>query len=139
MTGTKLNTMTMKSKIRKRKTIKIGKNFGIWFPLQNGINSGFRTLTAGTFHAKSINTLSRQVRNPRCEGETHFQMFNDQKGGRPSIVTGELVKRIENAVDDDCRLTLDKLSATFLEISRSILDETVTHPWISETIREMNR
>ena len=53
-------------------------------------------------------------------------VHDDQRSGRPSIVTDELVEKIENAVRDDRRLTVDELSDMFPQISRSLLHETVT-------------
>ena len=46
---------------------------------------------------------------------------DDQRSGRPSIV-----KKIENALRNDCWLTVDELSAMFPQIYRSLLHETNT-------------
>ncbi|KAL4089589.1 hypothetical protein QTP88_024602 [Uroleucon formosanum] len=52
------------------------------------------------------------------------EIFNEE--GRPSISTDDIVKKVENAVRDDRRLTLDELSAMFPQLSRSLLHETIT-------------
>ena len=48
-------------------------------------------------------------------------VHDDQRSRRSSIV-----KKIENSLRDNRRLTVDKLSAIFLQISRSLLHETIT-------------
>ncbi|KAG5318318.1 MOS1T transposase, partial [Pseudoatta argentina] len=53
-------------------------------------------------------------------------VHDDQRSGRPSILTDDIVKKIENALRDDRRLTVDELSAMFPQISRSLLHETIT-------------
>ncbi|KAG5319755.1 MOS1T transposase, partial [Pseudoatta argentina] len=42
------------------------------------------------------------------------------------LLTDDIVKKIENALRDDRRLTVDELSAMFPQISRSLLHETIT-------------
>ena len=44
-------------------------------------------------------------------------VHGDQRSGRPSIVTEEIVGKIENTLCDDRRLTVGELSAMFLHIS----------------------
>ncbi|KAG8299788.1 hypothetical protein J6590_092508 [Homalodisca vitripennis] len=53
-------------------------------------------------------------------------VHDDQRSGRPSIVTDELEEIIEKAVRDDRRLALDELSAMFPQISRSLIHEKIT-------------
>jgi hypothetical protein len=55
----------------------------------------------------------------------HTSVHDDQKSGRPSIVI-EIVEKIENLLHDNHRLTVDELSAMFLQISRSLLHKTIT-------------
>ena len=52
-------------------------------------------------------------------------MHNDQKSGKPSI-DWRKVEKIENAISDDGRLTLDELSAKFPQICRSLPHETIS-------------
>ena len=53
-------------------------------------------------------------------------VHDDQRSGRPSIVTAETVEKIEKALHDVRRLTVDELSAMFPQISRCLLQETIT-------------
>ncbi|KAG5317977.1 SETMR methyltransferase, partial [Pseudoatta argentina] len=53
-------------------------------------------------------------------------VHDDQRSGRPSILTDDIVENIENALRGDRRLTVDELSAMFPQISRSLLHETIT-------------
>ncbi|KAG5324974.1 MOS1T transposase, partial [Pseudoatta argentina] len=53
-------------------------------------------------------------------------VHDDQRSGRLSILTDDIVEKIENALRDDRRLTVDELSAMFPQISRSLLYETIT-------------
>ncbi|KAF2895151.1 hypothetical protein ILUMI_11022 [Ignelater luminosus] len=74
---------------------------------------------------KAMNRMSvfkwcREFKNGRTS------VHGDQRSGRPSIVTNEIVEKIENALRDDRRLTVDELSAMFPQISRSLLHETIT-------------
>jgi len=55
-----------------------------------------------------------------------MNVHDDLRSGRPSILTDDIVKKVENAVRDDRRLTLDELSAMFPQLSRSLLHETIT-------------
>lgn len=68
----------------------------------------------------SVYKWCREFKNGRTS------VHDDQRSGRPSIVTDELVEKIEIAVRDDRRLTLDELSAMFPQISRSLIHETIT-------------
>ena len=51
---------------------------------------------------------------------------HDDQRSRPSIVTDKIVEKIENALHDNCRLTMDELSVMFPQIYRSMLHETIT-------------
>lgn len=53
-------------------------------------------------------------------------VHDENRSGRPSIVTDELVRKIDEMVRDDRRLTLDEISALVPQISRSLLHEIVT-------------
>ncbi|KAG5308730.1 SETMR methyltransferase, partial [Acromyrmex insinuator] len=53
--------------------------------------------------------------------------LEDESGrGRPSLITDELTTKIENAIRNDRRLTLDELHNLFPEISRSLIHEIVS-------------
>ncbi|KAG5317378.1 SETMR methyltransferase, partial [Pseudoatta argentina] len=68
----------------------------------------------------SVFKWCREFKNGRTS------VHNDQRSGRPSILTDDIVKKIENALRDDRRLTVDELSTMFPQISRSLLRETIT-------------
>ncbi|KAG5318659.1 SETMR methyltransferase, partial [Pseudoatta argentina] len=68
----------------------------------------------------SVFKWCREFKNGRTS------VHDDQRSGRPSILTDGIVKKIENALRDDRRLTVDELSAMFPQISRSLLHETIT-------------
>ncbi|KAG5321301.1 SETMR methyltransferase, partial [Pseudoatta argentina] len=67
----------------------------------------------------SVFKWCREFKNGRTS------VHDDQRSGRPSILTDDIVE-IENALRDDRRLTVDELSAMFPQISRSLLHETIT-------------
>ncbi|KAG5324833.1 SETMR methyltransferase, partial [Pseudoatta argentina] len=68
----------------------------------------------------SVFKWCREFKNGRTS------VHDDQRSGRPSILTDDIVENIENALCDDRRLTVDELSAMFPQISRSLLHETIT-------------
>ncbi|KAL4143904.1 hypothetical protein QTP88_006158 [Uroleucon formosanum] len=55
-----------------------------------------------------------------------MNVHDDLRSERPSILSDDIVKRVENAVCDDRRLTLDELSAMIPQQSKSLLHETIT-------------
>ncbi|KAG5305971.1 SETMR methyltransferase, partial [Pseudoatta argentina] len=67
----------------------------------------------------SVLKWCREFKNGRTS------VYDDQRSGRPSILTDDIVEKIENALRDDRRLTVDELSAMFPQISRSLLHETI--------------
>ncbi|KAG5332929.1 SETMR methyltransferase, partial [Acromyrmex charruanus] len=68
----------------------------------------------------SVFKWCREFKNGRTS------VHDDQRSGRPSILIDDIVEKIENALRDDRRLTVDELSAMFPQISRSLLHETIT-------------
>ncbi|KAF2887416.1 hypothetical protein ILUMI_18757 [Ignelater luminosus] len=68
----------------------------------------------------SVFKWCREFKNGRTS------VHDDQRSETPSIVTDEIVEKIENALRDDPKLTVDELSAMFPQISRSLLHETIT-------------
>ncbi|KAG5320400.1 SETMR methyltransferase, partial [Pseudoatta argentina] len=68
----------------------------------------------------SVFKWCREFKNGRTS------VHDDQRSKRPSILTDDIVEKIENALRDDRRLTMDELSAMFPQISRSLLHETIT-------------
>ncbi|KAG5311603.1 SETMR methyltransferase, partial [Pseudoatta argentina] len=68
----------------------------------------------------SVFKWCREFKNGRTS------VHDDQRSGRRSILTDDIVEKIENALRDDRRLTVDELSAMFPQISRSLLHETIT-------------
>ena len=57
---------------------------------------------------------------------SRMSVHDDQRSRRPSIVTDEIMEKIENALRHDRRLTVNELSALFPQISRSLLHKTIT-------------
>ncbi|KAG5313222.1 MOS1T transposase, partial [Pseudoatta argentina] len=68
----------------------------------------------------SVFKWCREFKNGRTS------VHDDQRSGRSSILTDDIVEKIENALRDDRRSTVDELSAMFPQISRSLLHETIT-------------
>ncbi|KAG5315261.1 MOS1T transposase, partial [Pseudoatta argentina] len=68
----------------------------------------------------SVFKWCREFKNGRTS------VHDDQRSGRPSILTDDIVEKIGNALRDDRRLTVDEFSAMFPQISRSLLHETIT-------------
>lgn len=75
-------------------------------------------------------------------------VHDDQRSGRPSIATDELVEKIEKAIRTDRKLTLDELSEIFLEISRSLLHEIISKTlgyhklsarWVPKQLTDQNK
>ena len=101
---------------------------------------------------KSVNPISRQVQNTRChplsrKGKIPVEVYNEvktaygDKAMNRTIVfkmvdicawwseeqkTFNILEKIENALYDYRRLTVDELSVMFLQISRSLLHKTIT-------------
>lgn len=55
-----------------------------------------------------------------------MNVHDDLRSGIPSILTDDIVKKVENMVRDSHRLTFDELFAMFPELSRYLLYETIT-------------
>lgn len=51
---------------------------------------------------------------------------DEERCGRPSVISDELLQQVEEKVRDDRRVTLDTLSKSFPLISRSLLGEIIT-------------
>ncbi|KAF6216143.1 hypothetical protein GE061_000482 [Apolygus lucorum] len=90
----------------------------------------------------SVYKWCREFKNGRTN------VHDDLRSGKPSIVTDELVEKIENAVRDDRRSTLDAISTKFPQISRSLLHETITETlgfhklcarWVPKQLTEQNK
>ncbi|KAL4091367.1 hypothetical protein QTP88_026069 [Uroleucon formosanum] len=74
----------------------------------------------GHMNRTSVYEWCREFKNGR------MNVHDDLRSGRPSILTDDIVKKVENAVRDVCRLILDELSAMFPQLSRSLLHKTIT-------------
>ncbi|KAL4084383.1 hypothetical protein QTP88_028206 [Uroleucon formosanum] len=68
----------------------------------------------------SVYKWCREFKNDR------MNVHDDLRSGRPSILTDDILQKVEKAVRDDRRLTLDELSAMFPQLSKSLLHETIT-------------
>lgn len=58
------------------------------------------------------------------EGRT--DTHDEERSGRPSVISEELVQQVEKKVRDDRRVTLDTLKESFPHVSRSLLGEIVS-------------
>ena len=75
-------------------------------------------------------------------------VHDEERSGRPSIVTDELVQKVDEIVRDDRRLTLDEISALVPQISRTVLYDVVTETlgfrklcarWVPKQLTEQHR
>uniref|UniRef100_A0A8D8R8P0 Histone-lysine N-methyltransferase SETMAR n=1 Tax=Cacopsylla melanoneura TaxID=428564 RepID=A0A8D8R8P0_9HEMI len=96
----------------------------------------------GAMNRTNVYKWCREFKNGRTS------VHDDQRSGRPSIVTDELVEQIENALRDDRRLTLDELSVIFPQISRTLLHEIITETlgyrklsarWVPKQLTEQHK
>lgn len=55
-----------------------------------------------------------------------FPVHDDDRSGRPSLVTDELKAKVEDKIQENRRFTLSTLHESFPQISRSLLHEIVT-------------
>ena len=53
-------------------------------------------------------------------------VHDEERSGRPTIVTDELVAKIKEKIRENCRFTITEFSLEFPQISRSLLHEIVT-------------
>jgi len=53
-------------------------------------------------------------------------VHDEARGGRPSLVNYDLVRKVNESVRDDIRFTISDLSLHFLQISRTQLYDTVS-------------
>jgi len=58
--------------------------------------------------------------------EGHTDTHDEERCGRPSVISDELLQQAEEKVRDDRRVTLDALSESFPHISRSVLGEIIS-------------
>jgi len=58
------------------------------------------------------------------EGRT--DTHDEERCGRPSVISDELLQQVEEKVRDDRRVTLDALSESFPHISRSFQGEIIS-------------
>lgn len=55
-----------------------------------------------------------------------MDVYYEQRSGHPSMLTDEILAKYENSVCEDQRLTLAQLHVLILEISRSLIHESIT-------------
>ncbi|GFW40221.1 HTH_48 domain-containing protein [Trichonephila clavipes] len=53
-------------------------------------------------------------------------VHDEEKNGRPSIVTDELVAKVDETIRENRRFTITELSLSFPQVSRTLLFENVT-------------
>src|SRR5215469_1487733 len=56
----------------------------------------------------------------------HTNVHDEERCGLPTIVTDELVAKINGKIHENCRFTITEFSLEFPQISRSLLHEIVT-------------
>jgi len=62
----------------------------------------------------------------RMFSEGREKVHNEARSGRPSLVNGDLVRKVNEIVRDDRRFTISDLSLHFPQISRTLLYDTVS-------------
>ncbi|XP_005095693.1 protein GVQW3-like [Aplysia californica] len=97
-----------------------------------------RFLTAKITKPRDIHTQISEIYGVNAMGESmvrkRVRMFkegrenvNDEpRRGRPSLVSDDLINKVDIKEKEDTRFTLSSLSSNFPEISRSLLHEIVT-------------
>jgi len=58
--------------------------------------------------------------------EGREDIFDEERSWRPSLVSKEVVEKVDNVIRKDRRLTLDEFHELIPDISRSVLYETIT-------------
>ena len=102
------------------------------------IRSVIRFLTAKNTKPIDIHRQISEVYGENAMGESMVRkwvrMFkegrenvhDEPRSGRPSLVSDDLINKVDIKVKEDRRFTLSSLSSNFPEISRSLLHEIVT-------------
>jgi len=62
----------------------------------------------------------------RIFNERRENVHDEARSGRPSLVNGDLVRKVNERVLDDRRFTISDLSLHFLQISRTLLCDIVS-------------
>ena len=62
----------------------------------------------------------------RMFSEGREKVHNEARSGRPSLVNGDLVRKVNEIVRDDRRFTISDLSLHFPQISRTLLYDIVS-------------
>ena len=62
----------------------------------------------------------------RMLSEGRENVHGEARSGRPSLVNGDLVRKVNGRVRDDRRFTISDLSLHFPHISRTLLYDTVS-------------
>lgn len=55
-----------------------------------------------------------------------MDIHDQTRSGWSSILTNEMLEKVQNFVREDCRLTLDELYARFPEFPQSLIHEAIT-------------
>ena len=54
-------------------------------------------------------------------------VHDEERSGRPSIVTDDLLAKVDEKIRENRRFTITRLSLCFPQVSRKLLFEIVTH------------
>ncbi|GFW84146.1 histone-lysine N-methyltransferase SETMAR [Trichonephila clavipes] len=74
-------------------------------------------------NAMSDSMVRRWVRH---FNEGRSEVYDDERSGRPSLITEELVHTIDEKIKENRKLTISALAMEFPQISRSLMHEIVT-------------
>jgi transposase len=107
-------------------------------PAKCEVRAVIRFLTAKQYSAAAIHRQLCAVYGPSVMSEGvvrewvrsfkggRTNIHDKDRSGRPSVVTNELVQKIDGKVRDNRRFTISELSDEFPQISRTVLYEIVT-------------
>lgn len=107
-------------------------------PAKCEVRAVIRFLTAKQYSAAAIHRELCAVYGPSVMSEGvvrewvrsfkggRTNIHDEDRSGRPSVVTNELVQKIDGKVRDNRRFTISELSDEFPQISRTVLYEVVT-------------
>lgn len=92
-----------------------------------------RNESAASIHRQLVETYESEVMTRqhvtkwvRLFKEGRTDTHDEERCGRPSVISDELLQQVEEKVRDDRRVTLDALSENFPHISRSLLGEIIS-------------
>lgn len=64
-------------------------------------------------------------------------VHDEERNGRPSIVTDDLLAKVDEKIRQNRRFTITELSLCFPQVTRTLLFEIVTQAWLPYILRKM--